>query len=88
VRNLGEAFKRSCGCPITGSVQGQVGWGFEQLDLVKDILAHRRWGWKQMIFNGPFQPKPFYDSMILSILPLLTDSQISVTHPLTAELAR
>ncbi|KAK4832366.1 hypothetical protein QYF61_021965 [Mycteria americana] len=27
---------RSCVCPIPGSVQGQVGWGFEQPDLVKD----------------------------------------------------
>ena len=26
--------QRSCGCPITGGVQGQVGWGPEQFDPV------------------------------------------------------
>jgi len=29
--------QRTCGCPITGSVQGQVGWGSEQPGLVKDV---------------------------------------------------
>lgn len=28
------------GCPTTGSAQGQVGSGFKQPDLVKDIPAH------------------------------------------------
>ena len=27
---------------LSGSVQGQVGWGFEQLDLVRDVPAHSR----------------------------------------------
>ena len=31
---------RSCGCPLPGSVQGQVGWGFEQPDLVAGVPAH------------------------------------------------
>jgi len=26
---------RSCGCPISGTVQGQVGWSFEQPGLVE-----------------------------------------------------
>ena len=30
------------GCPIPGSVQGQVGWGFEQPGLVEDVPAHGR----------------------------------------------
>ncbi|KAK4816011.1 hypothetical protein QYF61_011001, partial [Mycteria americana] len=34
--------QRSCGCPIPGSVQGQAGWGFEQLGLVEGIPAHGR----------------------------------------------
>lgn len=34
--------QRGCGCPITGSVQGQVGVGFEQPDLVKYVPAHGR----------------------------------------------
>ncbi|GAB0180812.1 hypothetical protein GRJ2_000546500 [Grus japonensis] len=25
---------RSCGCPLPGNIQGQIGWGFEQPDLV------------------------------------------------------
>ena len=28
--------------PIIGSVQGQVGWGFDQPDVVEDVLAHGR----------------------------------------------
>jgi len=34
--------QRSCGCPLPGSVQGQVGWGFEQPGLVEDVPAHGR----------------------------------------------
>jgi len=30
------------GCPIIGSIQGQVGWGSEQPDLVKDVPAQDR----------------------------------------------
>ena len=45
---------------VTGSVQGQDGWGFEQPDLVKDVPAHGL-----EIFKHPFQRKPFYDSMIV-----------------------
>ncbi|KAK4826803.1 LOW QUALITY PROTEIN: hypothetical protein QYF61_011611 [Mycteria americana] len=39
---LDQVAQRSCGCPIIGSVQGQVGWGFEQPDLVGDVPAHVR----------------------------------------------
>ncbi|KAK4831240.1 hypothetical protein QYF61_016472, partial [Mycteria americana] len=31
---LEQVTQRSCDCPIPGSVQGQVGWGFEQPGLV------------------------------------------------------
>jgi len=34
---LAQAAQRSCGCPLPGSVQGQVGRGFEQPDLVEDV---------------------------------------------------
>ena len=33
---------RGCGCPIAGSVQGQVGWGSEQPGLVEGVPAHGR----------------------------------------------
>ena len=36
---LEEVAQRSSGCPIIGSVQGQVGRGFEQTDLVEDVPA-------------------------------------------------
>jgi len=34
-----QAAQRCCRCPLPGSVQGQVGWGFVQCDLVKDVPA-------------------------------------------------
>jgi len=39
---LEQVAQGSCGCPLPGSVQGQVGWGFEQLGLVKCVPAHVR----------------------------------------------
>ena len=45
------------------SVQGQVGWGFEQPGLVECVSAHGR-GLGTSWFYGPFQLKPFCDSMI------------------------
>jgi len=47
---------------ITVSVQGQVGQGFEQLDLVKDVLVPSG-VFDKMIFKHAFQPEPFCDSM-------------------------
>jgi len=40
---LAQVVQRSCGCPIIGSAQGQVGWGVEQPGLVKSVPAHGRW---------------------------------------------
>jgi len=42
---LAQAAQRSCGCPLPGSVQGQVGWGFEQLGLVEGGPAHGGGWW-------------------------------------------
>ena len=39
---LEQVIQRSCGCPITGSVQCQVGWGPEELDLVESVPAYER----------------------------------------------
>jgi len=33
---------QSCGCPIPGGVQDQVGWGFGQPGLVGGVPAHGR----------------------------------------------
>ena len=40
---LAQAAQRSCGCPRPGSVQGQVGWGFEQPGLVEGVPGHGSW---------------------------------------------
>jgi len=39
---LEQVSQRSCGCPLPGSVQGQVGWGFEHPGLVEGVPAHGR----------------------------------------------
>jgi len=36
---LAQVAQRSCGCPISGSVQGRIGWGFEQPGLVEGVPA-------------------------------------------------
>jgi len=39
---LAQVAQRSCGCPLPGSVQGQVGWSSEQPGLVEAVPAHGR----------------------------------------------
>jgi len=39
---LEQVAKSICGCPLPGSVQGQVGWGFEQLGPVEGVPANGR----------------------------------------------
>lgn len=39
---LEECAQRSSGWPVAGSVQGQVGWGFEHPSLVEGVAAHDR----------------------------------------------
>ena len=48
-------------------IQGQAGWGFEQCGLVRDVLSYNS-GIVILIgdLKGPFLPKPFYDSIIVS----------------------
>jgi len=41
---LAWVVQRSCGCPLPGSVQGQVGWAFEHPGLVEGVIAHGRGG--------------------------------------------
>jgi len=35
-----QLAQRSCGCPLPGRAEGQVGWGFEQPGLVEGVPAH------------------------------------------------
>jgi len=58
------AAQEGCRCPIPGGIQGQAGCGSQQPGLVVADPAHSR-GLKQDDDCGPFQPRPFYDSVIL-----------------------
>ena len=39
-RWTGMGCQRSCGCPVTGNIQGQVGPSFEHPALVRGVSAH------------------------------------------------
>jgi len=39
---LAQVAQRGGRCLVPGNIQGQVGWGSEQPDLVEDVPAH--WG--------------------------------------------
>ncbi|XP_074422456.1 natural killer cell receptor 2B4-like isoform X2 [Larus michahellis] len=56
---LAQVAQRSCGCPIPGGVQGQVGWGLGQPGLVGGVPAQERDG-----LQGPLQANPFHGSML------------------------
>ena len=61
---LEQVAQGGCGCPIPGGIQGQAGCGSGQPGLVFGDPAHSR-GLELDDGCGPFQPRPFYDSMIL-----------------------
>jgi len=52
-----------CGCPIPGGIQGQAGCGSGQPGLLVGDPAHSR-GLELNDHCDPFQPRPFYDSII------------------------
>jgi len=41
---LKKVAQRSCRCPLSRSVEGQAGWGFEQPGVVESVPAHGRDG--------------------------------------------
>ena len=51
---LKQAAQRSCGCPIPGSAQGQLGWGLEQPGLVEGVLPMA--GGLETILKVPSNP--------------------------------
>lgn len=61
VRHLAQVVQRSCGCSITGSVQGHVGQGLEQPGTVEGV--HGR-GLNEMIFRIPSNQTHSCESMI------------------------
>jgi len=65
VRHWSRLLKTVGQCPIPGNFPGQVGRGSEHPDPGEDGPAGgRRLDW--MACKGPFPPKAFCDSMILS----------------------
>ena len=60
---LEQVAQGGCGCPIPWGIQGQAGCGSGQPGLVVGDPAHSR-GLKLDDHCGPFQPRPFYSSMI------------------------
>ena len=51
--------------PFPGGVQGQVGWGPGQPDVVLDLEADNSAHSRGLELDGPFQPKAFYDYVSL-----------------------
>jgi len=62
-KTLEEAAQSGYGCPHPGGFQGQAGWDFEKPGLAGAAPPYSR-GLEPDGLKGPFQPKPFYDSMI------------------------
>ena len=66
-----QVAQGGCGCPIPGGIQGQAGCGSGQPGLLVGDPAHSR-GLELADHCGPFQLRPFYDSMMM-ILILVDD---------------
>ena len=63
----------NCGCPIPAGIQGQAGCGSGQPGLLVGDPAHSR-GLGLDEHCGPFQPRPFYDSMNFMTLQCCTST--------------
>ncbi|KAK4822058.1 hypothetical protein QYF61_008867, partial [Mycteria americana] len=79
---LAQVAQRGGRCPIPGNIQGQVGWGSEQPDLVEDVPAYCREGWTRWPLKGHGIVVVLVvlglrlDSMILKVFSNLYDSVI------------
>jgi len=75
---LEQVAQKSCECPLPEDVQGQDGWCVVQPRLEGGVPAHSR-GLELDDLKGPFQLKPFYDSMIVfSHFHFFTGSTLSI----------
>ena len=76
---LAQAAQRSCGCPIPGSVQSQIGCGPRQPDLVVDNSVHGKgFGTRELDgFWASFQTKPFCDSITPTSDSLISNTGVS-----------
>ena len=59
---LNRLPKEAVDAPISGGIQGQAGCGSGQPGLLVGDPAHSK-GLERDEHCGPFQPRPFYDSM-------------------------
>ena len=75
-----QVAQEGCGCPIPAGIQGH-GCGSGQPGLVVGNPARSR-GLELDEHCGPFQPRPFYDSMILFLLFFLTSVFAILGHGL------
>lgn len=57
-------------------VQCQVGQGFEQADLQRDVPAHDHRGWNNMVSKDPCQPKSFCNYVVILKIKFLADIEI------------
>lgn len=55
-----------------GCIQAEAGWGFEELDLVEDALAHGSSWVDWLIFKALFQPKPLYSMVKIKLIASMT----------------
>jgi len=66
--HLEQAAQSGCGCLIPWRCSRQVGWGPGQSGLVPDLEVGGSACGRGLELNDPwdlFQPKPFYDSLIM-----------------------
>ena len=76
---LEQVVQGGCGCPIPGGIQGQAGCGSGQPALVVGDPARSR-GLELDEHCGPFQPRPFYDSLMRqpALIPFVADYRLSL----------
>ncbi|XP_051493829.1 GPN-loop GTPase 2 isoform X1 [Apus apus] len=67
--SLAQVAQGSCGCPIPGSVEGQVGWGLEQPGLVGGVPAHAGGGTGWSLRSLPTQTSLEFYEEGSSLLP-------------------
>ena len=68
LEQLEHAAQRGCGCPVYRRVQNQVRWGPGQPARVLNVEVSGPACGRGLELDdpwSPFQPKPFYDSVMI-----------------------
>lgn len=61
--SLQKITQRSCGCPIMGDIQRQVGVLGSLIQWLVTLLMAE--GWSSVVFKGPFESKSFHDMILI-----------------------